>query len=172
MRTYSSLLLTLAAPLAATFFAGCAGRFNTLRSGPYTCTATVASNTCAEMLPATSTYASTLQGGGGEAVGIELPSHTARFNGDITGGDTMQFGYQGNPNSYFVTSGIQCTASHIMNPGRTVSVETDAQLVTIGTDELDARVTHRYPDFATCTETVTTSGPCEIVFNVHCAKTP
>jgi hypothetical protein len=50
----------------------------------------------------------------------------------------------------------------------TVAIAIDAELIAVDTDALDVRVTHRYPDFSMCTASPTTSGPCEIVWDIRC----
>ena len=172
----ASLCLLLLVAFAAS--GGCAGRFNTLASGDYTCTATLSLNTCTEVLPTMTTFTSPLRGGGTDTMTLEVPSRQSRFRGEVVTAD-VQFGLQeANPNSYFVTSGTACRPDEVSadwglgGMPSLVSTEIDAQLVTVGDDALEIRLTYRYPDFSECTLSISMSEACEMVWEIDCARAP
>ena len=167
MRASLGLLLVLAGA------SGCAGRYNTLSSGTYACTATLTTNTCAETLPETYTYTSPLQGGGTDTFAIQVPSSVSRSRGEISTED-VQFGIHADPNRYSITSGSLCRSS-TGGPGSMpvfASTAIDAQLTSIGDDALEIHLTFDYPDFADCPDASTMSGPCQMVWDVDCALAP
>jgi hypothetical protein len=167
MRTFVFVLA-----LVALTSAGCASRFSSLHSGNYECTATLTSSTCAEVLPASSAYPTELVGGGSDIVSIDMPSEASRFHGDVSL-QTFQFGAQSDTMAYGYSSNATCMPAVGTTPATDAPIVVLARITLMGTDALDVHITNDYPDYRACTApTPATSGPCQIVWDVHCAIAP
>lgn len=83
---------------------------------------------------------------------------------------TVQFGAQANPNTYFGTIGSPCRPG----TGDDALIDTviDAQLVSVGDDALDVRISYRYPDHSDCTLSTITSEACDVIWEIDCARSP
>jgi hypothetical protein len=150
MRSSALILLLLA---------GCAPRFGSLSSGPYTCTATPATNTCNASLGA-DTEPVELSGGGSDVISLTAPAYSAVSDTEFVW-STVQFGAQANPLSYYVDIRFPCG-------GGEARAVLDAQIVELGDDALRTTVAYRFTNVADCSADGVPS--CELLFDVRCAR--